>query len=51
MSMRPVAFAISVGVAKKNVKLRDQLDRELQRRAADVKGLLAAYHVPLVAAG
>lgn len=43
----PMAFDISMGVAKKNPKLRQALDAELARRAPQVKALLAAYDVPL----
>jgi mxaJ protein len=44
----PLAFDISVGVAKRLPALRDELDAALARRRADVERLLDEYHVPRV---
>lgn len=43
----PMAFDISMGVGKKNPKLKATLDQELQRRAPQVQALLADYNVPV----
>ena len=45
----PMVFDISMGVRRDDTKLKDRLDQVLERRAAEVKALLSAYHVPLVA--
>jgi mxaJ protein len=42
----PMVYDISMGVRRNDLKLRDTLDRELDRRAADVENLLAAYAIP-----
>jgi len=42
----PFEFAISMGVARGNRALRDELDAVLARRAAEIDAILAAYHVP-----
>jgi mxaJ protein len=43
----PMVFDISMGVRRDDAKLKAELDGALQRRAAEVKALLAAYHVPI----
>jgi ABC-type amino acid transport substrate-binding protein len=42
----PFTFAISMGVRKGNSALRDELDRELQRRHGDIQKILSDYGVP-----
>jgi mxaJ protein len=42
----PLAFDISVGVARRNQQLRDEIDRVLVRRRAEINRLLDRYHVP-----
>ncbi len=42
----PFTFAISMGVRKGNIALRDELDRELQRRQHDIQKILTDYGVP-----
>jgi hypothetical protein len=42
----PFEFAISMGVARGNRALRDELDGVLARHAAEIDAILAAYHVP-----
>jgi mxaJ protein len=42
----PFAFDMSVGVSRRVPALRDEIDRILDRRRADVDRLLADYHVP-----
>jgi hypothetical protein len=44
----PMQFDISIGVQKDDEKLLKQIDLVLTRRSADIRKLLAAYHVPLV---
>jgi quinoprotein dehydrogenase-associated probable ABC transporter substrate-binding protein len=44
----PVAFDISVGVARRAPELRDEIDRVLVRRHADIEQLLGEYGVPRV---
>jgi mxaJ protein len=44
----PMQFDVSVGVQKDNQKLLKQIDQVLVRRSANIRRLLAAYHVPLV---
>jgi mxaJ protein len=46
----PMVFDISMGVRKDDLKLRDQLDQALERRAPQIRALLASYHVPLAQA-
>ncbi len=41
-------FPISIGVARKNVALRDEIDAVLVRRAADIQRILDNYAVPRV---
>jgi mxaJ protein len=43
----PMVFDISMGVRKDDLKLRDRLDEVLEKRAPDIRALLASYHVPL----
>jgi mxaJ protein len=45
----PMQFDISVGVQKDDQKLLKQVDEVLARRSAEIRKLLEAYHVPLVA--
>jgi len=45
----PMVFDISMGVRREDTKLKSELDQVLERRARDVKALLARYHVPTVA--
>ena len=42
----PMVFDISMGVRRDDVKLRDQLDRVLEKRSGEIARLLAAYAVP-----
>ncbi|MGE5567125.1 MAG: substrate-binding domain-containing protein [Parcubacteria group bacterium] len=44
----PMVFDISMGVRKEDLKLRDRLDQVLEKRAGDIRALLASYHVPVV---
>jgi mxaJ protein len=46
----PMQFDISVGVQNGNQKTLRDIDQVLTRRSADVRKLLAAYHVPVVSA-
>jgi hypothetical protein len=43
-----MVFDISMGVRKDDLKLRDQLDEVLEKRAPEIRALLASYHVPVV---
>jgi mxaJ protein len=43
----PMVFDISMGVRRDDAKLKAELDRALERHAADVTALLTAYHVPI----
>ena len=45
----PMQFDISVGVQKDDQKLLKQIDQVLARRLPDIRKLLNAYHVPVVA--
>jgi mxaJ protein len=45
----PMQFDVSVGVQKDNQKLLRQIDQILARRSGEIRTLLAAYRVPLVA--
>jgi len=47
----PMQFDISVGVQNGNDKLLKEIDQILDRRSADIRKLLAAYHVPVVQPG
>jgi ABC-type amino acid transport substrate-binding protein len=42
----PFTFAISMGVRKGNLALRDQLDKILADRAPDIRAILDEYGVP-----
>lgn len=42
----PFEFDISMGVRRGNAALRDELDRVIERRRADIDAILAAYAVP-----
>ena len=44
----PMQFDVSVGVQKDNQQLLKQIDGVLSHRSADIRRLLANYHVPLV---
>jgi mxaJ protein len=44
----PMVFDISVGVAKNEPKLRQQVEAVLERRGPEIRRLLEAYHVPRV---
>jgi mxaJ protein len=44
----PFTFAISMGVRKGNIELRDRMEDTLIRRQADIQGILRAYGVPLL---
>ncbi len=44
----PFTFDISVGVAKRAAPLRDELDRVLDRRRAEVDRILDEFHIPRV---
>ena len=42
----PFTFAISMGVRKGNLALRDQLEKILSQRAPDIRAILDEYGVP-----
>ena len=42
----PFEFAVVIGVARGNDRLKQALDRALVARRADIDAVLAAYHVP-----
>jgi mxaJ protein len=42
----PMVFDISMGVRKDDIALRDQVDRILERRSGEIRGLLQSYGVP-----
>jgi mxaJ protein len=44
----PFVFDISMGVRRADKPLREELDRIIERRRADIDALLAEYHVPRV---
>jgi mxaJ protein len=46
----PMAFAVAMGVRREDRKLKARLDRSLERRAPEIRRLLAAYGIPLVRA-
>ena len=46
----PMQFDISVGVQSNNQQLLKQIDKVLSLRSAQIKQLLASYHVPIVPA-
>lgn len=45
----PMQFDVSVGVRRDNQRLLKEIDAVLDRRSGDIRRLLEAYHVPLVA--
>jgi mxaJ protein len=45
----PMVFDISMGVRRDDAGLKAELDNVLERRAAQVKAILDAYHVPRIA--
>ena len=47
----PMVFDISVGVAKDNQVLRQDIDRSLARNRAAVASIVEAFHVPLAPGG
>jgi mxaJ protein len=47
----PMQFDVSVGVQNGNNKLLKEIDGVLRRRSADIRKLLASYHVPIVEPG
>ncbi|HJT71412.1 MAG TPA: quinoprotein dehydrogenase-associated putative ABC transporter substrate-binding protein [Terriglobales bacterium] len=47
----PFTFAISMGVRKGNVVLRDALNAALTRNAVEIRSLLATYGIPQLALG
>jgi mxaJ protein len=44
----PMIFDISIGTRREDAALRDELEAVLDRHQAEIKVLLAHYHVPLV---
>jgi mxaJ protein len=46
----PLSFSISMGVKKGNRELKGQLEAAIDRRRAEIRTVLEAYGVPLVAA-
>jgi mxaJ protein len=42
----PFTFAISMGVSKNNVGLRDELEKVLMQKKSEIRGVLDAYGVP-----
>src|SRR4051794_26771468 len=44
----PMSFAIAMGVRRGDTARRDELQRVLDRRAAEIRGILERYGVPLV---
>jgi mxaJ protein len=44
----PMSFAIAMGVRRGETARRDELQRVLDRRAAEIRGILERYGVPLV---
>ena len=45
----PMVYDISMGVRRQDAKLREALDGVLERRAGEIRQLLASYGVPTVA--
>jgi mxaJ protein len=41
-------FDVSMGTRREDAALRDELEAVLDRHQAEIKALLAQYHVPLV---
>jgi mxaJ protein len=46
----PMAFAVAMGVRRDDSELKARLERSLERRAPEIRRLLASYAVPLAAA-
>ena len=44
----PLEYAIALGVRRDDRALRDELDAVVERRAGDIRKLLARFDVPLV---
>lgn len=44
----PMIFDVSMGTRREDEALRDELEAALDRHQAEIKALLAQYHVPLV---
>jgi mxaJ protein len=44
----PMIFDVSIGTRREDSALRDELEAVLDRHQAEIKALLAQYHVPLV---
>lgn len=42
-----MSFSIAMGVRKKDATLADEISRALEKRQADIRRILAAYHMPL----
>ena len=40
-----MSFSISMGVRKQDAALADEIDRALEKRQADIRRILADYHV------
>lgn len=49
-SALPMAFSISMGVSRSNIKLRDQLDAVIERRRPEIERILRSYGVPMLPA-
>ena len=45
----PMAFAVAMGVRREDTELKARLERSLERRAPEIRRLLASYGVPAVA--
>jgi mxaJ protein len=48
-SDQPMAFAVAMGIRRREPELRARLEQALERRAPEIRRLLAAYSVPTVA--
>jgi mxaJ protein len=46
----PLAFDISMGVAKGNAELKTRLEAAIDRRQAEIRSILAEYGIPLISA-
>ena len=44
----PMIFDVSMGTRREDTALRDELEAVLDRHQAEIRALLAQYHVPLV---
>jgi mxaJ protein len=47
-SDQAMAFAVAMGVRRGEGELKARLERSLERRAPEIRGLLASYRVPIV---